>query len=71
MPDAEAAYRKVLADVLATDDEIVGGETKSTGSNRRSKEILRYGFMIGNPRERLIWNAQRKLNLPAAVAVAR
>jgi thymidylate synthase len=67
VPDAEAAYRKVLADVLATDHEIVGGETKSVGSKKRSKEILHYGLVIGNPRERLIWNAKRKLNVPAAV----
>jgi hypothetical protein len=60
-------YRKMLADVLATDCEIVGGETKSIGSKKRSKEILHYSFLIGNPRERLIWNAKRKLNLPAAV----
>ncbi len=68
VPDAEAAYRKVLADILSTEHEIVGGETKSVGSKKRSKEILHYGLVIENPRERLVWNAKRKLNLPAAVA---
>jgi thymidylate synthase len=67
LPDAETAYRKALADVLATDCEIVGGETESIGSKKRFKEILHYSFLIENPRERLIWNAKRKLNLPAAV----
>jgi len=68
VPDAEAAYRKVLADILSAEHEIIGGETKSVGSRKRSKEILHYGLVIENPRERLVWNAKRKLNLPAAVA---
>jgi thymidylate synthase len=66
--DADSAYRKVLADVLATDQEIIGGQTKSVGSKRRSKEMLHYSVVIHNPRERLIWNPKRKINLPAAVA---
>jgi nicotinamide riboside kinase len=68
VPDAEAAYRKALADVLATDREVVSGETKSVGSKRPSKEILHYDLVIGSPRERLIWNPKGKFYLPLAVA---
>lgn len=68
VPDAQAAYRKALADVLATDHEVVGGETKSVGSKRPSKEILHYDLVIGDPRERLIWNPKGKFYLPLAVA---
>jgi thymidylate synthase/nicotinamide riboside kinase len=67
VPDAEAAYRNVLANVLATDHEVVGGETKSVGSKKFSKEILHYELIIGNPRERLIWNPKGKFYLPLAV----
>ena len=66
--DADASYRKVLADVIGTKDEVTSGETQSVGSKRASKEILHYNLVIENPRERLIWNPQRPINLPAAVA---
>jgi thymidylate synthase/nicotinamide riboside kinase len=66
--DADAAYRRVLTDLLATDHEITGSDGKSVGSNRRSKEILNYSVVIENPRERLISNLRHKINLPSAVA---
>ena len=56
-----------MADLLATDHEVVGGETKSVGSKKPSKEILHYNLVIRNPWERLIWNLQSKFNLPLAV----
>lgn len=66
--DADELYHTVLSDVLAQREEIVGGETKSIGSQKRSKEILHYSVVIAEPRERLLHNEKRKFNLPLAVA---
>jgi thymidylate synthase len=66
--NADAAYRNVLRDVLESNDEVVGDPSLSVGSGKRSKEILHYNIRIKNPRERLIWNKLRRIDLPAAVA---
>jgi thymidylate synthase len=66
---ADDAYGTTLMDVL--DQGYVCRQEKgsqSVGSGRESREILNYSVRIGCPRERLVFNAKRRLNLPAAIA---
>src|SRR5436305_1693636 len=66
---ADDAYGTTLMDVL--DQGYVCRQEKgsqSVGSGRESREILNYSVRISCPRERLVFNAKRRLNLPAAIA---
>lgn len=65
---ADDAYASTLQDVLDHGSLCQQGAGLSIGSGRESREILNYAVVISSPRERLIFNKARKLNLPAAVA---
>jgi thymidylate synthase len=65
---ADDAYAGTLQDLLEEGSVSQQGESLSVGSGKETKEILNYAVAITSPRERLVFNAKRKLNLPAAVA---
>lgn len=66
--NADEAYAETLASLLDCGDKVLGGKSSSIGSEKECHEILNFMTVINNPQQRLIYNASRKLNLPAAIA---
>jgi thymidylate synthase len=66
--DADEAYAKTLSSLLNDGSRIEAGESKSVGSGKSTYEIMNFSIKIENPRQRLVFNSERKINLPAAVA---
>lgn len=66
--NSDEAFAKVLEDLLNHGQEISAGDSKSVGANSKSKELLQYSIQVQFPRERLIYNLQKRLTLPATVA---
>jgi len=57
-----------LKDVINHGHLVKSGRSLSTGSGKTFKEILNYSLKVTAPRERLVWNPSRRLNLEGAVA---
>lgn len=66
--NADDAYAKTLASVLNYGEEVSAGESLSTGAGKKSVEIINFGAKLLSPRDRLIYNKAKRINLPAAVA---
>jgi thymidylate synthase len=66
--NADEAYSKTLSALIDQGDKINAGESKSIGSGKTSYEIMNFSIRIENPKQRLIFNNERRINLPAAVA---
>ena len=60
-------FRSLLRDILETGQQVNAGESLSVGSNQTTYEILNYSFSLPNPRDRLLFNPKRRLNLTAAI----
>jgi thymidylate synthase len=66
---ADDAYATTLMDVLEEGNVCRQlPKALSVGSGRESREIINYSIVLSSPRERLVFNAKRRLTLPAAVA---
>jgi thymidylate synthase len=65
---ADDAYAGTLQDLLERGDVSRQGTSRSVGSDKETREILNYSMVITSPRERLVFNNKKRLNLPAAVA---
>src|SRR5687768_5860189 len=66
--NADEAFVQTLAHVMDDGTEVAPTESMSTGSQKGFKEVMNYETTLQAPRERLIHNPLRTLNLPAAVA---
>lgn len=66
--DADAAYAETLSRVLDHGEVVTGGTSLSIGAGKNSHELLNYSVVLGNPREKLIFNEARRIYLPSAVA---
>ncbi|MEO6323259.1 MAG: thymidylate synthase [Thermoanaerobaculia bacterium] len=67
-PDAAEAFVDTLERVLDSGLEVTAGKSLSIGSEATFHELLNFGMVVENPRERVIRSAVRGLNVPAAVA---
>ena len=66
--NADEAYAETLSRLLDHGAEVTGGESLSVGSGKKCHELLNFTVVLDSPRDRLIFNEARRLNLPAAVA---
>lgn len=66
--NADSAYASTLSALLENGDKISAGKSMSVGSDRDFREILNFSVKIENPSDKLIFNANRRINLPGAVA---
>ena len=66
--DADSVYAKTLSHLLQYGEEVQARESLSVGSDQDYKEILNFSAVIENPHEKLIFNKERRVNLPAAIA---
>lgn len=66
--NTDEAYAQILSDLLDKGIEVSSGTSLSIGSQRQFKELLGYTTVLSNPRCRLIWAPNYRLNLPGAVA---
>jgi thymidylate synthase len=66
--DVDAALVTTLAALRESGAVVSGGASSSVGSGKEARELLNFTAVIQNPRERLVRNPKRPLNLPAAVA---
>lgn len=65
---ADEIYTTTLERILGEGAVLEGGESRSIGSGKESKEILNFCMTLTAPRERLLRIPGKRLNLPAAVA---
>lgn len=65
---ADDAYAETLRELLEHGRAIVGGESKSVGAGKETKEILNFSKVITSPTSKAILNPARRINVPAAVA---
>lgn len=61
-------YQEILGQIVRDGTEVVHGQGKSVGDGRTSLEIRNHQFTLDNPRDRILWNPRRKLNLNGAIA---
>jgi thymidylate synthase len=66
--NADEAYAWTLSQLLDHGEEVIGGESLSVGSGQKVHELLNFTVVLDSPRDRLIFNKARRINLPAAVA---
>jgi thymidylate synthase len=64
--NADEAYRNVIQDLLSDGIDVAALDSKSIGSQQKSKEIMNYILRVQTPAERLPWSYQ--FNLSGAVA---
>ena len=65
---ADEAFAVTLSDVLEQGHLCQQEISSSVGSGKESKELLNYALVLNSPRERLVYNTKRRLNLPGAIA---
>lgn len=64
----DTVFRNVLRDVLHQGETVVAGKSLSVGSDRQTLEVLNHRFTLENPRDRILWNPARRLNLFGGIA---
>lgn len=64
----EQQFRQVLQDVLQSGEQVKAGASSSTGSNQQFIDFNNYQFTLPNPRDRILANPLRNLNLYSAIA---
>lgn len=66
--NSDSAYAETLRKLLSLGHEASYSKSLSIGSEKTFLELLNFSMNVRNPRERLILNPARRINLPGAVA---
>jgi thymidylate synthase len=61
-------YKKTLSDVLSQTETIALADKTSIGGGREMLEARNYQFVLEDPRDRILWNPTRALNVYGAIA---